>query len=714
MNKDLLNWSAKHLFFYWIAVLFVASAAFAQNLPVDSPILISQPDSTRALTGGFKRKTQNLFANRQLVTVYVTNLDLLPNEGANAFRADVEDSNHYRYPVQVVNFEKTAERPWVYALTFRLHDRLGSVGDVLLRITWRGMSSNRVRLAVGFEGGKIEDDRGARPTPMPEKPIFPADSGENAVGLRWSGDRVRFMEQSTFGPNAATEMRLRRIGLSTWLNEQMEEKRDGNGALRYSLYPYPDLALQQSSPPTNCNSQCLRDNYSMYLLQNWFFREALYGDDFQLRRRVAWAMSQIWVVSGRETSQPSRMIPYLKILDRHAFGSYRDLMREMTLNPAMGNYLDMAISTRANPNENYAREILQLFSVGLYMLNQDGTLKLDGQGNLIPTYDQDVVNGFTKVFTGWTFCDVGCPGSQLGIKNYIDPMRLFPANHDVGDKAVLNYPGSVPVIFGGLSAEQDLELALDNIFYHPNVGPFVGKLLIQQLVTSNPTPAYVGRVATAFNNNGQGLRGDMKAVVRAILTDPEARGNIKTDPDFGKLREPVLFVTNTVRPFEPAAQPNGLGSCVGLSDGVINGATSTLAQDVFMPPSVFNYYSMENTLPNSNIIAPEFGIFSTGNALKRANYLNSMLFAGGIQSSGTSPCGTRINIARFEALAAADPSGVSLVDSLGREMLHGSMSSQMREHILEAVVAVAPENSLKRARTAIYLVGSSPQFQVQR
>ena len=144
-------------------------------------------------------------------------------------------------------------------------------------------------------------------------------------------------------------------------------------------------------------------------------------------------------------------------------------MREMTLNPAMGNYLDMAISTRNSPNENYAREILQLFSIGLYMLNQDGTLKLDGQGNPIPTYDQDVVNGFTKVFTGWTFCDVGCPNSQLGIKNYIDPMRLFPANHDIGDKLVLNYPGSIPIIPAGFSAEQDLEMALDNIFYHPNV-----------------------------------------------------------------------------------------------------------------------------------------------------------------------------------------------------------------------------------------------------
>jgi uncharacterized protein (DUF1800 family) len=697
-----------------LVFLTVAPDIFAENLPDDAPILISQPGSTRALTALTKRNNQNIYSNRGLVTVFLTNLELLSNEGANAFRADVEDSNHFRYPLQIINFEQTKERPWVYALTLRLHERLVNVGDALLRVTWRGMSSNRVRLAIGFEGGKLEDDPGSNPTPMPEKPITKDELPENAVGLPWSGDRVRFMEQATFGPKAETEMRIRRIGLSTWLNEQMEEKRDVGGALRFSFYPYPELALQPSTPSTNCNAQCLRDNYSMYPLQNWFFREALYGDDFQLRRRVAWAMSQIWVVSGRETSQPSRMIPYLKILDRHAFGSYRDLMREMTLNPAMGNYLDMAISTRVSPNENYAREILQLFSVGVYMLNQDGTLKLDGQGNPIPTYDQNVVNGFTKVFTGWTFCDVGCPNSELGIKNYIDPMRLFPANHDIGDKAVLNYPGSVPVIFGGLTAEQDLELALDNIFYHPNVGPFVGKLLIQQLVTSNPTPAYVGRVAAAFNSNGQGLRGDMKAVVRAILTDPEARGNLKTDPDYGKLREPALFVTNTIRPFEPTSQSTALASCVGLSDGVINSATSTLSQDVFMPPSVFNYYSMENTLPNTNIYAPEFGIFSTGNALKRANYLNSMVFTGGIPRSSNSPCGTRINLSRLQSLAESDLSGVALVETLNREMLHGAMSPQMRTHVLDAVLAVAPMDSSKRARTAFYLVGSSSQFQVQR
>lgn len=711
------NPSLSRLSWRLIFLICCVSNAFicisAQNLSEDAPVLISQPNSTRALTSN---QSKEVFSpgTSEFVKIYLTNLDFLPGEGANAFRADVEDSRKYRYPLQIISIEPTEKRPWVYALTLRLNNRLNNNGDVLLRVNWRGMASNRVRLAIGFQGGKIQDDSGAIPTPMPDEPIVRTPPSENYVGLPWTGDRVRFMEQSSFGPKAETELRIRRIGYSAWLNEQMEEKRDSNGGLRYSQYPYPNLPLQETTPPSSCDARCLRDNYSMYPLQNWFFREALYGDDFQLRRRVSWALSQIWVVSGRETGQPSRMLPYIKILDRHAFGNYRDLMREMTLNPAMGNYLDMAISTRNNPNENYAREILQLFSVGLYMLNQDGTLRSDTQGNPIPTYDQDVVNGFTKVFTGWTFCDVGCPNSQLGARNYIDPLRLNAANHDTSDKLVLNYPGSIPMIPAGLTAEQDLEQALDNIFYHPNVAPFVGKLLIQQLVTSNPTPAYVGRVAAAFNDNGQGIRGDMKAVIRAILVDPEARGNVKTDPDYGKLREPVLFVTNNLRPFNPSAQAQGLGSCLGLSDGVINSETLNLSQDVFNPPSVFNYYSMENTLPNSVIYAPEFGIFSTGNALKRANFLNNLLFNGGIQRSGNAPCGTRINISRLQNLAETDSSGAALLDVLNREMMHSSMSPQVRAHILEAVQAVDPANSLKRARTAFYLVASSPQFQVQR
>jgi uncharacterized protein (DUF1800 family) len=700
--------------------IFSASANFsAQILSEDAPVLISQPDSTRALTARALRKGYDFSPNvlqagrNTRITLFVTNLELLPEEGANAFRVDAQDAQGFRYPLQIVSLEPTRERPWVYALTVRLHDRMENVGDVLVRANWRGVASNRVRVAVGFESKAPEDDAGAVPTPMPEKPIV-REEVQNRGSLPWSGDHVRFMEQATFGPNAALEMRLRRVGISTWLNEQMEEKRDSNGAIRYSTFPYPLLALQQDTPSNTCTGNCLRDNYSMYPLQNWFFREALYGEDQQLRRRVSWALSQIWVVSGRETIQPARMVPYIRILDKYAFGSYRYLMEEMTLNAAMGNYLDMAISTRQSPNENYAREILQLFSIGLYMLNQDGTPKLDAEGNLIPTYTQAEVNGFTKVFTGWTFCGQECPDTQPGIRNFRAAMSLNPANHDTTEKQILNYPGASSIIPAGLSADQDLQMAFDNIFHHPNVAPFVGKILIQQLVTSNPTPAFVGRVSKVFNDNGQGLRGDLGAVVRAILTDPEARGNLKTDPDYGHLREPVLFVTNILRPANPTANLNASGSCNNESDGVLNGVTLTLDQDVFNPPSVFNYYPLDYTLQNTNLYAPEFGIFSTGTALKRPNFVNQMVFGAGIVRTGDAPCGTKIDAARWQMLASADPTGALLVDTMNTEILHGSMSPPVRASILTAVQAVALADSLKRARTALYLVTTSPQFQVQR
>ncbi len=724
----------------FLCFLLTCATVSANKLPEDAPVLISEAKSTRALT--VRPARRGLDASAQVfqpggktkITLFVTNLDLLPGEGATAFRADIQDERFYRFPLEVVSLEPTIERPWVYAITVRLHGGIGDVGDVLVRVAWRGMSSNRVRLSIGHEGGNIRDDEGALPTPMPDRPFDPAEAQRG--DLPWTGDRVRFMEQTTFGPKPDIELRIRRLGLSVWLNEQLEERTE-----RFSTFPYPNLQPQPQTPLPTCDGNpavpdvpatCFRDNYSMYPLQNWFFREALYGEDQQLRRRVSWSLSQIFVVSGRETIQPSRMIPYLQTLDRHAFGNYRDLLRNITLNPAMGNYLDMAISTKQNPNENYAREILQLFSIGIDMLKPDGTPLLDGQGNRIPTYDQAIVNGFTKVFTGWNFCNVQaiCPSLQPGIVNYRDPMIVTAANHDNGAKQVLNYSGAVSQIPANQTAEQDFEDALNNVFYHPNVPPFVSKLLIQQLVTSNPTPAYVSRVSSVFVNNGQGTRGDLKAVIRAILLDPEARGNNKTDPDFGKLREPVLFVTNVLRPFNPAANNNltPAANCNGLSDGVINGVTLPLDQDVFYPPTVFNYYPMDYFIPNTNLAGPEFGIFSTGTALKRPNFVNQMVFPTLVNGQArfgilittannpttNIPCGTTISLARLQSIAQADSTGTELVDTLNREMTHGAMSAAMRNEILTAVQAVASSNPLKRAQTAVYLVATAPQFQVQR
>ena len=714
-------------------VLFCLALSFTTVLAEENidaaPVIISETGSTRALTAAERRgldATPHVFSpgGKTRITVFVTGINLLPNESATAFRADAMDGRYNRFPLQVVSFAPTAERSWVYALTFKLHAGMGDVGDVLLRVAWRGMSSNRVRLAIGHEGDGLNDDAGAVPTPMPNSP--PVFDSPNAASLPYSGDRVRFMQQATFGTTPTLENQLRRSGLPIWINQQMEPKSDpANLSIpRYSTFPMPNPQLKPDLIAQGCTvpielTVCTRENYTMYPLQNWFFRETLYGEDQQLRRRVSWTLHQIFVVSGRETVQPSRMAPYIQILDRNAFGKYRTLLEEITLNPAMGNYLDMAISTRQNPNENYAREIMQLFSIGLDMLNQDGTPKLDGQGNRIPSYTQDTVNNFTKVFTGWRLCatPATCPGSVQGARNFKDPLELIAANHDQTQKQLLVYPGAISTLPAGQSAEEDLRMALDNISNHPNTAPFISKLLIQQLVTSNPTPAYVKRIADVFSDvSGGGFdRGNLGKVVRAILLDPEARGNNKTDPDFGHLKEPVVYTTNFLRTLDVRGAVR-----TNLSDGVINGLTSNIDQDVFNPPSVFNYYPMDYSIPNTNLAAPEFAIMTTGTALKRPNLINQFIYATNpgvgiaVNTVNGISLGTSISWARYLPMATTDPTGELLVETLNRELLNGSMSPAVRTQMLNAVQAVPSTNPAKRTQNALYLVLTSSQYQVQR
>jgi uncharacterized protein (DUF1800 family) len=453
-------------------------------------------------------------------------------------------------------------------------------------------------------------------------------------------------------------------------------------------------------------------------LQQWFFREAFYGDA-QLRHRIAWALSQIWVTSGVSVQQSSHEIAFHKILLQNAFGNYRNLMIDGTLSPTMGHYLDMVRSTRTNPNENYPREILQLFTIGLYRLNQDGTLQLDGQGNPIPTYDQETINNLSKVFTGWTYCNT-CTNGSPGILNYKDPMTLVPANHDLTAKTLVDYPNAVgrniPACTNCTTnaqitayANASLQQAIDNIFNHPNVGPFIGKLLIQHLVTSDPSPAYVSRVAGAFNDNGSGMRGDMKAVIRAILLDPEARGDVKTAPRYGKLREPVQFFTNLGRIF-PARDYNG----ISLSDGALHAQSSLLGQNPFYSPTVFNYFNPDFVIPNTTILAPEFEILNTTTAINRTNVLYTLVFEGITPNATDSLRGTSLDFNEVLPAAEADPSGNRMLDVLNAKMLHGTLSPEHRTALLTAVAAVPAADPLKRVKTAVYLIAASSQYQIQR
>ncbi len=503
-------------------------------------------------------------------------------------------------------------------------------------------------------------------------------------------DVVRFLEQATWGPTPALIEHVRRIGFDAFLDEQFQAP----------MSSYPTLPLYASMRDvTTCpnNSTCQRDNYTMYLLQNQFFLNALYGAD-QLRQRVAFALHQIIVVSGVDVTLPSWMAPYLQILDRNAFGNYRQLLYDITLNPAMGNYLDINGNTRTRPNENYAREILQLFSIGTARLNLDGTPQLDENGETIPTYTQDTVNDFARVFTGWRFAPAPAPG----VPNYIDPMVPNEPQHDVGAKTLLNGI-ALPA---GQNTRQDLNDALDNIFNDANVAPFVSKQLIQHLVTSNPSPDYVERVASVFNGNDGTARGDLKAVVRAILLDPEARGNVKPSSPYGRLRHPAQLVANVLRAFE-AKSADG----AGISDGYLNPQSSAMGMDVFRPPSVFSYFSPSTVVPGTpGVRGPEFGIFSTSTSLRRLNFVNTMVFSR-IAVSANAPSGTALD---FNPLLPLAGSPAELIDTLDHLLLHDTMSDEMRSSIAAAVEAVAPTNALKRVRTAVYLVLTSSQYQVER
>src|SRR6266516_1621562 len=282
---------------------------------------------------------------------------------------------------------------------------------------------------------------------------WPAQLSRARHGSRITAEEAaRFLQQSTWGPTPDLISHVQEVGFRRFLEEQFDAP----------MSSYPALPLVPSTPPTDCpaNSICRRDNYTLYPVQTRFFVNALYGED-QLRQRVAFALHQIIVVSGVEIRQPSWMAPYLQVLDSNAFGNFRQFLDEITLNPAMGNYLDMAGNNRTRPNENYAREILQLFSIGLVRLNPDGTSQLDNYGSTIPTYDQQTVNAFARSFTGWNFAAAPAPGTP----NYIDPMVATQSRHDVGAKTLLRGVTLPP----NQTAAKDLSDGLDNIFIDPTV-----------------------------------------------------------------------------------------------------------------------------------------------------------------------------------------------------------------------------------------------------
>jgi uncharacterized protein (DUF1800 family) len=513
----------------------------------------------------------------------------------------------------------------------------------------------------------------------------------------------RFLSQASFGPTDASVAELRAGGRQAWLASQFALPSSD-----FSGVPYVDPDSSKGCP-TGSPATCKRDNYTLFPVQVQFFANAINQPD-QLRQRTALALSEILVASGNVIKLPNAMAQYQRIFLRNAFGNFRDVLKEVTLSPAMGRFLNMANNDKPNPakgiqpNENYGREVLQLFSIGLFRLNLDGSVQLDAKGQPIPSYDQDTVEGFAHAFTGWTYAPrPGATKNKFGNPSYYDaPMIAFDEHHDKGTKKLLN--GTV--LPGGQTAQADLEAAIDNIFNHPNVGPFIGRQLIQQFVTANPSPAYVHRVATAFDGgviiDGQrSKRGDMKAVLTAILTDPEA-SSPQTPATFGKLREPILQLTHLIR------------SLGGISDGVwLRSQASALGEPVYSPPTVFNFFPPDYDLPdNPTLDGPAFGIFNASAAFTLSGVLQTALNGKGVapDTTVTGAVGTKIDLTRWQTLAATP---TSLVAEINRVLFAGRASTALQAALLKAAQIAPATKPLDRARAALFLATMSPEYLVE-
>jgi uncharacterized protein (DUF1800 family) len=487
-----------------------------------------------------------------------------------------------------------------------------------------------------------------------------------------SAAAVRFLEQASFGPDMENVNQVVETGFDTYLQNQFAS----------AVTPYPDPRL----------------NDSVNNVQQSFFLNAIAGGD-QLRMRTALALNELWVVSAQTVNDPLGYTNYLRALSKDALGNYLNVMTDVTLTPAMGNFLNMVNNDAPPPgehaNENYAREFMQLFCLGLNQLNPDGTPVLDTSGNPIPTYTQNDVMDLGRAFTGWTYPPTpGKPSQNHNPEYYGGPMIAVEGLHDSGAKTILGQ--TIPA---GQSAEQDLAAALGIIFNHPNVGPFVAKQMIEHLVTSNPSPAYVQRVATAFNSGtfnsyGSGKRGDLQATVAAILLDPEARRGdnpATVSVTDGKLREPVVMIASIARAFHAKTDAGGFAQW-----------GSNMSQDIFNPATVFNFFPPVNPIAGTALNGPEFAIFATNTSLNRVNFINAAVYGaiGGNTKLDFSP-----------VIGAGTPDlMVAWLDTL---FLHGSTPTQMKQTILTAVAAVDPTDTTGQAEAAIYLYTSSSMYQVQ-
>jgi len=532
----------------------------------------------------------------------------------------------------------------------------------------------------------------------------------------------RMLAQASFGESDATIQQVMRAGYDGWITQQL--------AIAPSAPTHQAYLEQRLTEIMKFNSSLRLEPSHFY--ESWW-RTAVTAPD-PLRQRVAFAYSQIFVISLNDPGVDIRGArSYYYLLTANAFGNFRKILEDVTLHPMMGRYLTYLGNQREDssgtrkPDENYAREVMQLMTIGLVELNLDGTPRLEQLGQRIPTYTQADIAGLAKVFTGLSWYhpqpNTGTfYGGAFDERALTRPMIFYPEFHSVTEKKFLGttIPASTTVNVGG-----DLKIALDTLFNHPNVGPFIGRQLIQRLVTSNPSPAYVGRVAAVFADNGRGRRGDLAAVVRAVLLDPEARNPaIAARPDYGKLREPLLRYTAIWRAF--GAQGVGVANSAGAVNGIFRfySSDTLLAQAPLSAPSVFNFYCPNYRKPGEirerGLFSPEFQIVNDNTAIGMANRLHGALFNSdrevAVNRMLASPVTTLGRLPLdFRAEKALATRPADLVNRLDLLMMSGGMPAEMRRILVDAVGRMpVADGGRQRVEDVVFLVASSAQYSVQR
>jgi uncharacterized protein (DUF1800 family) len=565
------------------------------------------------------------------------------------------------------------------------------------------------------------------PGPATSADLIAQVNGTPPVLLVSNEDASRFLDQATFGATDSDIHQVSQIGYQAWLNQQFDIP-------QVLQEPAVEQALVLNNPlcaagDLKCNATLfVQNNQSEIYVQSQFWQQGLAGSD-ELRQRVRYALSELFVISGTTPAvqnMPRGEANYYDLLGADAFGNFRQLLQDVTLNPMMGQFLSMLQNDKGNantdPDENYAREVMQLFTIGLYQLNDDGTQKLDATGNPIPTYSNNDVMGLAKVFTGYSWNVPGnnsdtawsncCIYVGQGYGEDLLPMTTYPSHHSTDEKDFLGVTipeSSTPDPAG------DLKIALDTLFNHPNLPAFFSKQMIQHLVTSNPSPAYINRVAAVFEDNGSGVRGDMKAVITAILLDPEARDTAgdASNPQYGKVRESVLRYTEWARAF--TAQSRNGEYFLGSTEDPIWG----LGEMPLRSPTVFNWFAPGYVPPGTSIeqaglVGPEMEMTNVTTAVGYLNYMQNSI--GGTATSGPdvfSSYGAELNLAS---------SPTELVDRVNLLLMAGEMDSTLQSQIVEAVGSISipsgDQNAINaaltaRVQTAIYLTMASPSFSAQ-